>query len=215
MNLVIDGLARSLSSLATLVGSYDLALIALGAGAYLILAPFSYHGQRTIYRIQQLRPLLENLKARFKDDRARLNRALLALYRERYIALAGAFLGVVPAFAQVLFVIAVYLAVSVLPLNPRGSIIPWLRDLSAADPFFVLPIFMGAVLVLRWYVARKFNPSNESRAKERLMLGLAIAVTAVSAVLPAGVTLFWSTYTALMAGQHYLVMQHLLKHGVG
>jgi len=64
-----------LSFLAAIVGAYDVALVMLALFAYLILAPFSYRGQRPIYQIQKSRPAIEKLKHQFNDDKAKLNRA--------------------------------------------------------------------------------------------------------------------------------------------
>jgi YidC/Oxa1 family membrane protein insertase len=85
-----------LSFLAAIVGSYDVALVVLALLAYLILAPFSYRGQRTIYQIQKSRPAIEKLKGQFNDDKAKLNRAIMALYKERNINPIGVFVGWVP-----------------------------------------------------------------------------------------------------------------------
>lgn len=120
MGSLSSGLAWSLFFLATILGSYDLALIASAVAAYLGLASFSYRGQRTVHQIQQLRPLLEALKARFNDDRAKLNLALLALCRKRHIRLIWMVLGMVAAAAQVLFVVVIYFAVGALPLGTAG-----------------------------------------------------------------------------------------------
>lgn len=212
MNLLVSSLVGTLASVAAVLGSYDFAFIVFAVVTYIVLAPFSYRGQRTICQIQRARPAVENLKKQFKDDRRKLNEGILTLYRDRQIAVVGVMFGWIPLLAQALLLVAIYLAIPALPPDTADTRIPWLTSLSAPDPLFILPLLMGAVVLFRWQVTTKFNPPRGSVIKKGLMLVVHGSAAFVSAVLPAGVTLFWLTYTALMTGQEYLVMRYFKKH---
>ena len=120
MNLLVSSFAGVLSSIAAVVRSYDLAFIILAAATYCLLAPFSYRGQWTVYQIQRARPAIEKLRKQFEGDRRKLNESILALYRERRIAIVGVVLGWIPLLVQALLLVAPYLIIPSLPCHDRS-----------------------------------------------------------------------------------------------
>jgi YidC/Oxa1 family membrane protein insertase len=161
--------------------------------------------------MQKVQPEMKMLQEKYKDDRQRLNQEMMALYKRRKVNPVG---GCLPMLAQFPFLIALYKALP-LAFNLRHApFILWLRDLSAADAFFVdqltlpflgntpvgpLPLLMGASMLLQ----QRMSPTMGDPRQARMMMFMPIMFIFIFLSFPSGLVLYWFVQNILSIGEQY------------
>ena len=92
----------------------------------------------------------------------------------------------------------------------QADFIFWLNDLSSKDPFYVLPIIMGATMLIQ----QKLNPAPMDPMQEKVMKALPFVFTVFFAFFPSGLVLYWVTNNILSIAQQWLIMRNLEKEGL-
>ena len=88
----------------------------------------------------------------------------------------------------------------------QADFIFWLNDLSAADPYFVLPVIMGATMLIQ----QKLNPTPVDPVQAKIFMVLPFVFTAFFAFFPAGLVLYWAVNNVLSIAQQYYITRHVL-----
>ncbi|MGH8206465.1 MAG: membrane protein insertase YidC [Steroidobacteraceae bacterium] len=133
---------------------------------------------------------MTNLRETFKDDKEKLNRAMMELYKkEKVNPLAGC----LPMVIQIPVFFAWYYVLRDSVELRQAPFLFWINDLSARDPFYVLPLIMAVAM----YVQTKLNPQVGDPTQQKLMMFMPVAMSATFAFFPAGLVLYYVTNTIL------------------
>ncbi len=183
----------------SLVASWALAIVMLTILVKLALLYWTQKSFSQMQRMAKLKPMMDELKEKYGKDKERLNTEMMSLYKREKVNPLG---GCLPMLLQMPIWIALYRTIysSVeLYQAPLGG---WIQDLSAADPYFVLPVILGASM----FVQQKLTPTTMDSAQAKMMLYMMpIMFTVFMLFLPSGLNLYILVNTFLtMAQQYYL-----------
>lgn len=152
--------------------------------------------------MRRVQPRLMALKDRYKDDRARLNQAMMDIYKKEKINPLG---GCFPILIQIPVFIALYWTLlESVELRQTGFIF-WLSDLSAPDQYFVLPLLMGATMLIQ----QKLNPAPMDPVQQKVMSILPIVFTVFFAFFPSGLVLYWVVNNVLSIAQQWVITRSI------
>lgn len=153
---------------------------------------------RSMAKMRKLAPRLKTVQERYKDDREQLSRAMMDLYkREKVNPAAGCW----PMLIQIPFFIAFYWVLLESVEMRQAPFMLWITDLSVRDPFFILPLLMGAAM----FFQQKLNPPPPDPMQAKVMQFLPVMFTAMFAFFPAGLVLYWLTNSVLSMAQQWRI----------
>lgn len=181
------------------LGNWGLAIMLLTLLVKALTIPFTTRSMRSMKAIAVLAPELKELQAKYKDDRARLQAETMALYRQHG---ANPLSGCLPIFLQMPIWLALYRMLSSTGELYWQPFIPgWINDLSASDPYHVLP----ALMMITMFAQARLQPTavatdSAQKMQQRMMqYGLPLMFGVMSFFFPAGLTLYIFTNTCLSA----------------
>ena len=187
-----------LEKIERLVGNWGWAIIILTLLLKLALYPLSAAGYKSMAKMKKLTPRLQQLKESFGDDRAKLHQAMAEMYKTEKINPLG---GCLPILIQIPVFIALYW-VLLAAVEMRGAPwLGWITDLTAPDPWFILPIIMGVTSVLQV----KLNPQPMDPMQAKIMMIMPVAFTVMFVFFPAGLVLYWVTNNILSIAQQWAI----------
>ncbi|HXW74867.1 MAG TPA: membrane protein insertase YidC [Steroidobacteraceae bacterium] len=185
-----------------LTGNWGIAIILVTFLLKLVFYPLSEASGRSMAKMKTLQPRIKNLQETYKDDREKLGRAMMELYkREKINPVAGC----LPIVIQIPVFLAFYwvLLESVeMRQAPFGF---WIHDLSSRDPLFILPAIMAAAM----FVQYKLNPTPPDPVQARVFMIMPIVMSATFAFFPAGLVLYWVTNTILSIAQQWNINRRI------
>jgi len=144
--------------------------------------------------MQEIQPKAVALQEKFKDDRDRLNRELIKLYRDHKVNPVG---GCLPMLLQMPVFIALFNVLNVAIDLRQAPFILWITDLSMQDPYYVFPLVMGGTM----FIQQKITPTTMDPTQAKMMLMLPVFMTFLFINFPAGLVLYWMTLNTLNIGQ--------------
>ena len=149
-------------------------------------------------KMRKLAPRMKALQERFKDDRQALSQAMMELYKREKVNPAA---GCLPLLVQMPFFLAFYWVLIESVEMRQAPFMLWINDLSVRDPFFVLPLLMGAAMLLQ----TRLNPAPPDPMQARVMQLMPLIFTVLFAFFPAGLVLYWLTNTLLSMLQQWRI----------
>jgi YidC/Oxa1 family membrane protein insertase len=163
--------------------------------------------------MQQMQPELQRIQKLYANDKARLQMEMMKLYRTHKTSPMS---GCLPMLIQIPIFFALYKALLV-SVNMRNAHFLWINDLAAMDPYFILPILMGATMWLQQYMqsahTKKSNNQNDvAAATTRAMKWMPIIFTIMFAWMPAGLVLYWTVSNMFGILQTYIIKKQLSKN---
>ena len=193
-----------LSQIHALVGNWGWAIIIL---TILIKAAF-YKLSETSYKsmanMRKITPRIQALKDRYGDDKERLNQAMMEMYKKEKINPLG---GCLPIVIQIPVFIALYWVLLESVEMRQAPFMLWIDNLSAPDPYFVLPLIMGVSM----YVQQKLNPAPPDPIQAKVMMSLPFVFTVFFAFFPAGLVLYWVVNNLLSIAQQWYITDKIEK----
>lgn len=181
----------------SLVSVWGVAIILLTVLVKLVLLPLTHWSTVSMRRMSALKPLLDEINEKYKDDKARKNQAMMDLYRTHKVNPLG---GCFPLLLQMPIWIALYRMLGASTELYHVSFL-YLPDLTQADPYYVLP----AVLGISMFVQQKMTPTTVDSAQAKVMLyGMPILFTVFMLFLPSGLNLYIFTNTLLSIAQQQI-----------
>jgi YidC/Oxa1 family membrane protein insertase len=173
----------------------------------LIKAAF-FHLSATSYKsmaqMRKLTPRIQALKERYGDDRQRMNEAMMEIYRKEKINPLG---GCLPIVVQIPVFIALYWVLIESVELRQAPWMFWIRDLSAQDPYYVLPLIMGVTM----FVQQKLSPAPPDPMQAKVMMGMPILFTGMFLFFPSGLVLYWVVNNTLSISQQWYITKKLIK----
>ena len=182
-------LAQPLAALLTVingfVNNWGLSIIALTILIKVVFWPLTGKGFRSMANMRRVQPEMQRIQERYKNDRQKLSMEMMTLYRKEGVNPMG---GCLPMLASFPFFIALFFVLrESLELRhaPFGL---WLQDLSAPDPFFVLPVLMAALM----YLTTRLNPTppNADPTQIAVMKFMPIGISVLFVFFPSGLVLY-------------------------
>jgi YidC/Oxa1 family membrane protein insertase len=180
------------------VQNWGVAIILLTVLIKLVFFPLSAASYRSMAKMRLVAPKLEQIKKQYGDDRERLNRAMMDLYKNEKINPLG---GCLPVLIQIPVFIALYWAILSSVELRHAPFFGWITDLSATDPYYVLPIIMGISML----VQTKLNPVPPDPMQAKLMQIMPIAFSVVFFFFPAGLVLYSIVNNLLSIAQQWYI----------
>ena len=177
--------------------NYGLTIILLTMGIKLLFVPLQYKSYKSMKQMQMIQPKVLGLQEKHKDDRDKLNKELIKLYRDHKVNPVG---GCLPMVLQMPVFVALFNILYMTIDLRQAPFVAWITDLSVQDPFYVLPIIMGATMVIQ----QKITPTTMDPTQAKIMLILPVFMTFLFINFPAGLVLYWLTNNVLTIGQQVL-----------
>ena len=190
-----------------LTGNWGWSIILVTILLKLVFYHLSAAGYRSMANMRRVQPRIMSIRDRYKDDRARLNQAMMQIYKEEKINPFG---GCFPILVQIPVFLALYWVLLESVELRQADFIFWLNDLSTKDPFYVLPVIMGATMLIQ----QKLNPAPMDPMQEKVMKALPFIFTVFFAFFPSGLVLYWVTNNVLSIAQQWLITRNLEKEGL-
>jgi len=183
------------------IGNWGLAIILLTLTVKLLLFKLSEASYKSMARMRKLTPRLKALKERYGDDRQRMNQAMMDLYKEEKVNPMG---GCLPMVVQIPIFIALYWSL-LENVELRQATFLWINDLSAMDPYYILPILMGASMLIQ----QKLNPAPTDPMQAKVMMILPLVFSVFFAFFPAGLVLYWVVNNVLSIAQQWIITRRI------
>ena len=174
-----------LSMINALVGNWGVSIILLTILIKLLLWPVSAKGFSSMAKMRAAGPKLKEIQERYKDDRAKLGTEMMALYKKEGINPAG---GCFPLLLQMPVFIAFFFCLRESVELRHESFFFWIQDLSAPDPFFILPVIFAALM----YLTQQLNPQPPGMdpTQAQIMKFMPVMIAAIFIIMPAGLVLY-------------------------
>ena len=184
------------------VGNWGVAIVLLTVLIKLLFYPLSQASYRSMGKMRVLAPKLQKLKEQYGNDRQRLQQAMMELYKTEKINPLG---GCLPIVVQIPVFIALYWAILASVELRHAPFYGWIQDLSAPDPWFVLPILMGITMIIQ----TKLNPEPPDQVQAKVMKIMPIAFSVFFFFFPAGLVLYWLVNNVLSIIQQWHINRML------
>ena len=191
-----------LEKIHAVVGNWGWAIIFVTILIKLAFFKLSETSYKSMANMRKLAPRLQALKERYGDDKQRLNQAMMEMYKTEKINPLG---GCLPVLVQIPVFIALYWVLLESVELRQAPFILWLKDLSAADPYFVLPLIMGVTM----FIQQKLNPAPVDPIQAKVMMILPVVFTVFFAFFPSGLVLYWVVNNTLSIAQQWVITRRV------
>jgi len=183
-----------------LIGNWGWSIIIVTALIKLLFYPLSQASGRSMAKMRTVAPRMKQIQETFKDDREKLGRAMMELYKKEKI---NPLAGCLPMLVQIPFFISFYRVLLESVEMRQAPFLLWVNDLSSRDPYFVLPLLMGGAMFAQF----KLNPAPPDPMQAKIMQFMPLVMTGMMAWFPCGLVLYWLTNTLLTIAQQWRVNQ--------
>ena len=158
---------------------------------------------RSMAKMRKLQPRLKNLQERYKDDKQALSKAMMDLYKREKVNPAA---GCLPILIQIPVFLSFYWVLLESAELRQAPFMLWITDISSRDPFFILPVLMGAAMFGQF----KLNPTpTTDPVQAKVFMIMPLIMTGMMAFFPAGLVLYWLTNTLLSIAQQWHINKKL------
>ncbi|MFZ2302914.1 MAG: membrane protein insertase YidC [Gallionella sp.] len=178
--------------------NWGIAIILLTVLIKLLFFPLSAASYRSMAKMRVVAPKLEKIKQQCGSDREKLNKAMMELYKTEKINPLG---GCLPVVVQIPVFIALYWAILASVELRYAPFFGWITDLSAEDPYYILPLVMGASMVIQM----RLNPKPPDPIQAKVMQIMPIAFSIIFFFFPAGLVLYSIVNNILSIGQQWYI----------
>ncbi len=190
-----------------IVGNWGWSIILLTILVKLILWPLSSKSYRSMAKMRVIAPEMQRMKEEFGEDRMRFSQEMMALYkREQVNPLSGC----LPLLLQMPIFLALYWVLMESVELRHAPWLAWIQDLSAMDPWFILPLLMGVTM----YVQQSLNPQPADPMQAKVFKFMPIIFTVFMLFFPAGLVLYWICNNSITILQQGLINKSVEKDRV-
>jgi len=203
VRLIAEPLFLILKFLHAYLGNYGVAIILLTALIKIVFIPLTHKSYVSMRAMQTLQPQLQVLQKKYKNDKARLNQEMMNLYKGNKVNPLG---GCLPMVLQIPFFVALFNILYTTIELRQAPFMFWITDLSEKDPSYILPVLMGATMVLQ----QKLQPTTMDPMQAKIMMLLPVVFTFFFLSFPSGLVLYWMINNLLSITQQYVTMKFLM-----
>ncbi len=169
----------------------------------LVFYHLSAASYRSMANMRKLQPRIMSIRERLGDDRQRMSQAMMELYKTEKINPLG---GCLPVLVQIPVFIALYWVLLESVELRQADFIFWLTDLSGKDPYYVLPLLMGATM----FIQMKLSPAPPDPLQAKVMMALPVIFTFFFAFFPSGLVLYWVVNNAISILQQWHITRKIV-----
>lgn len=191
-----------LDSIHDFIGNWGWSIVILTILIKAVFFKLSETSYRSMANMRRLAPKLSALKERYGSDRQKLNQAMMEMYKKEKINPLG---GCLPILVQIPVFIALYWVLLESVELRQAPFMLWIQDLSIPDPYYVMPIIMGATM----FIQMKLNPAPPDPIQARVMMALPFVFTVFFLWFPAGLVLYWVVNNILSIAQQYVITKRV------
>jgi YidC/Oxa1 family membrane protein insertase len=203
LTIIAEPIFWVLEKIHALVGNWGWSIILLTILIKLLFYKLSETSYRSMARLKKFQPKLQQLKENYGDDKAIFQQKLMKLYKEEKINPLG---GCLPILVQMPVFIALYWVLLYSAEMRQAPWILWIQDLSAKDPYYILPVLMG----ISMWVQQKLNPSAMmDEMQQKVMKALPFIFTIFFMFFPAGLVLYWVVNNILSVAQQWYITKKI------
>jgi YidC/Oxa1 family membrane protein insertase len=183
-------------------GNWGVAIIVVTFLLKLLFYPLSEASGRSMAKMKTLAPRIKNLQETYKEDREKLGRAMMELYkREKINPVAGC----LPIIIQIPVFLAFYWVLLESVEMRQAPFFGWINDLSSRDPYFILPAIMAGAMLVQY----KLNPTPPDPIQAKVFMIMPLVMSVTFAFFPAGLVLYWVTNTLLSIAQQWNINRRI------
>ncbi|MFK5914646.1 MAG: membrane protein insertase YidC [Woeseiaceae bacterium] len=186
------------------VNNWGWSIILLTMLIKLMFYKLSEASYKSMANMRKVQPRLAAMKERFGGDRQKMNKAMMEMYKKEKINPLG---GCLPIVVQIPVFISLYWVLLESVELRQADWIFWFTDLSAKDPYFVLPLLMGITM----FIQQKLNPPPMDPMQAKIMQALPIVFTVFFAFFPSGLVLYWVVNNTLSISQQWYITRIVIK----
>lgn len=179
------------------IPNYGWAIIVLTILTKLVFHPLTIKGYKSMNKMQEIQPYIQQLRKAYKDDPAALNKEVMALYKKYKVNPMG---GCLPLILQIPIFFALYKVLMVAIELRHAPFIFWIKDLSAKDPYYITPVLMGLTMLIQ----QKMTPMGDP-TQAKLMLIMPVVLTFLFINFPSGLVIYWLVNNVVTIGEQYLI----------
>ena len=184
------------------VGNWGWAIVILTLLIKLAFYRLSAASYRSMANMRRMQPRIAALKERYGEDRQKMSQAMMELYKTEKINPLG---GCLPVVVQIPVFIALYWVLLESVELRQADFVLWIYDLSSKDPYYVLPLLMGATMLIQ----QKLSPAPPDPVQAKVMTILPIVFTLFFAFFPAGLVLYWVVNNTLSIAQQWYITRKI------
>ncbi len=198
LKMVASPLFWVLSLIHSLVHNWGVAIILLTLLIKAAFYPLSAKSYRSMAQMRELAPRLESMKQKFGDDKQKMQQAMMELYKTEKI---NPMSGCLPIVIQIPVFISLYwMLLGSIELR-HAPFFGWIQDLSAVDPYYILPIIMGISMIIQ----TKLNPKPTDPIQAKVMTWMPVIFSVFFFFFPAGLVLYWVVNNIISIWQQWFV----------
>jgi len=195
-----------LKTLHGLLGNWGWAIVCVTILIKLAFYKLSETSYKSMANMRKLAPRMKTLKERYGDDRQKMNQAMMEMYKKEKINPLG---GCLPIVVQIPVFIALYWVLLESVELRQAPFILWITDMSSPDPYYILPLLMGATMLIQ----QKLNPAPLDPIQAKVMMMLPIVFTVFFAFFPSGLVLYWVVNNTLSIAQQWVITRRIERGG--
>ncbi|MEZ5568428.1 MAG: membrane protein insertase YidC [Halioglobus sp.] len=193
-----------LTKIQAIVGNWGVAIILLTVLIKLFFYRLSAASYRSMANMRRVQPKMMDIREQYADDKQKQSQAMMDLYKKEKINPLG---GCLPILVQMPVFIGLYWMLMESVELRHAPFFLWIKDLSVMDPYFVLPLLMGASM---WFM-QKLNPPPPDPMQAKIMQWMPIIFTFFFLWFPAGLVLYWLVNNLLSIAQQYVITRQIEK----
>jgi YidC/Oxa1 family membrane protein insertase len=204
VRLLAEPMFLLLTFIDRMVGNYGVSIILLTLLIKTVFIPLTHKSFKSMRAMQAIQPQIKAIQEKHKGNKEKLSKETMALYKEHQINPLG---GCFPIFIQIPFFVSFFNILYTSIELRHAPFMGWITDLSAKDPYYILPVIMGVSM----FVQQKIQPSTMDPKQARIMMFLPVIFTFFFMNFPAGLVLYWLFNNLFTIGQQFLTVRVLEK----
>ena len=180
------------------IGNWGWAILVVTVLLKLLFFKLTETSGKSMAKMRKLQPRIKLLQERYKDDREALSKGMMEMYkREKVNPVAGC----LPMLVQMPVFLAFYWVLLESVEMRQAPFMLWITDLSSRDPYFILPVLMGAAMFGQF----KLNPTPPDPVQAKIFMIMPLMMTGMMAFFPSGLVLYWFSNTLLSIAQQWRI----------
>ncbi|PKG97900.1 membrane protein insertase YidC [Paraglaciecola sp. MB-3u-78] len=192
----------------SLVGNWGFSIILITIVVKGAMYPLTKKQYESMAKMRALKPKMDALKERFGDDKQKMQKAMMEMYKKDKVNPMG---GCFPLLLQMPIFLALYWVLLESVELRHADFIFWITDLSAKDPFFVLPVLTGLSM---WFLQKLQPMTMTDPMQQKIMQFMPVAMSLFFFIFPAGLVLYWLISNVITLIQAKIIYASMEKRGL-
>lgn len=184
------------------VGNWGWTIISFTVLVKLLFFPLSAASYKSMARMKVLTPKMQAIRERYKDDPAKMNQAVMEMYKTEKVNPLG---GCWPVLIQMPVFLALYWVLMATVETRNAPWLGWIQDLASPDPFFILPVIMAVSMFLQ----SKLNPPPADPMQAKMMTFMPLMFSVMFFFFPSGLVLYYVVNTLLSMAQQWVITKKM------